>query len=821
MAHIFVFDSHAFYDSHWDAAHLIVLLSYFPLIFGVWGETIKLHKSAQVQAIELEKEMTERKQFEEALKIDEALFRELYNNMKSGSAIFSVINDGSKGSDYIIKKINRAGLEMEGKALEEVVGKRFIDIRPAIDSYGLIPVMKKVWETGESAIFPAKIYIDELYSNYYENYIFKLPSGEVVTLYNDVTESKMVEEVLRKSEERFKVIASSTPDHIFMQDNELRYTLVINPQLGLTEQDMIGKTDYDFLSKEEADKFTGIKRQVIESGEPQHIETSLISKDGKQEFFDGNYVPRFNANGKVDGLIGYFRNVTERKKADEAILSAAREWSASFDAMSDGVSIHSADYTILNVNQSLCQMLGKTADEIIGGKCYQIFHGTDGPIADCPFKILKETNKKTSVEIYEPKLNKWISVSTSPIFDASGSLTKIVHTVRDTTEHRTLEEQLRHSQKMEAIGTLAGGIAHDFNNILTAIIGYASVMQMKMFEDDPLSSHLEQILTSSERAAVLTQSLLAFSRKQISMPAPVDLNEIVKKAEKILSRVIGEDIELKIISADMDLTVMVDAGQIEQVLMNLATNARDAMPKGGALTIQTEPVEFDSEFINAFGYGDVGKYACIIVSDTGVGIDASIKENIFEPFFTTKEVGKGTGLGLSMVYGIIKQHNGYINCYSESGKGTTFKIYLPLFGSMPVSKTVTEWAAVAAPTGGTETILVAEDEESVRKLMKEALEEYGYKVIEAADGEEAVSKFKQNKDRIDLLLLDIVMPKMSAREVYERIKKIKPDIKLLMASGYPADYISKNGIIEEGFNFIVKPMSPTNLLKKVRETLDK
>lgn len=266
---------------------------------------------------------------------------------------------------------------------------------------------------------------------------------------------------------------------------------------------------------------------------------------------------------------------------------------------------------------------------------------------------------------------------------------------------------------------------------------------------------------------------------------------------------------------------MADSGQIEQVLMNLATNARDAMPKGGPLTIETKSIKIDEEFIKAHGYGEERMYAVVSVTDTGVGMDEKTREKIFEPFFTTKETGKGTGLGLAMVYGIIKQHNGYINCYSELGKGTSFKIYLPLFESMPVSKTVTEGAAVAVPTGGTETILVAEDEESVRRLMKEVLEEDGYKVIEAADGEEAVNKFMENKDKIDLLLLDIVMPKMNGKEVYERIKKIKPDIKLLMASGYPADFITQKGIIEEGFNFVAKPMSPTKLLMKVRGVLDK
>ncbi|KAF0146301.1 MAG: integral membrane sensor hybrid histidine kinase [Nitrospirae bacterium] len=385
-------------------------------------------------------------------------------------------------------------------------------------------------------------------------------------------------------------------------------------------------------------------------------------------------------------------------------------------------------------------------------------------------------------------------------------------------ENRLLEEQLRHSQKMETVGTLTGGIAHDFNNILTTIMNCGNILELKMGKNEPLRTYVSQILAASERAANLTNGLLSFSRKQIIKPRPVRLNDIVIKVEKLLHLIIGENIKLKTMLAGEDLTVIADSGQIEQVLINLCTNARDAMPEGGKLTIKTELAELDPEFRKTHSYGKPGLYAVVSVTDTGAGMDEKTRERIFEPFFTTKDVGKGTGLGLSIAYGIIRQHNGYINCESETGKGTTFRAYLPLTESLCEE---TGSAAGIAMLRGSETVLVAEDDSDVREVTRDILEEFGYKVIEATDGEDAVNKFIENEDRIGFLLFDVKMPKKNGKEAFDEIKKIRPDIKALLLSGYADDVIDKERLHEDGINLMTKPVPPAELLQKIRELLDR
>ncbi len=524
--------------------------------------------------------------------------------------------------------------------------------------------------------------------------------------------------------------------------------------------------------------------------------------------------------GQIDKnlLTRSISHAIERKQSLDTIQAASREWSASFDAMADGVSIHSVDNTILKANRSLLELLGKSADEVIGRKCYQVFHAKECPITGCQIGTARDTEQRGYSEMFEPTLDKWLAVSTSPVFDDSGRLTKIVHTVRDITGHRKTEEQLRQSQKMESIGTLAGGIAHDFNNILTAIIGYGSLALMKMPAADPQRLNIQNMLDAADRAANLTKQLLLFSRKQAIERKPVDLNLIVTSVAKFLQRVIGEDINFKTTVHEASLPVLADAHQLEQVLMNLATNARDSMPQSGALTVSTSLVTLKEEFPTAHSPGKPGAYALLTVTDNGAGMDDPTQQRIFDPFFTTKEVGKGTGLGLAVVYGIITQHDGYINVSSEPGVGTTFSIYLPVVPAETLQALRPE--RETAVRGGEETILLAEDDDAVRSLTTSVLTEFGYTVIEAVDGADAVDKFKANGAAVDLLLLDIIMPNMNGKEAFDAIRKIRPGINAVFTSGYASETVRQKVSLTEGVLLLTKPVSPLELLIKVRGALD-
>ncbi len=384
-------------------------------------------------------------------------------------------------------------------------------------------------------------------------------------------------------------------------------------------------------------------------------------------------------------------------------------------------------------------------------------------------------------------------------------------------EQKKLLAQLMQAQKMEAVGLLAGGIAHDFNNIMTAIVGYATLVKKRMQPADTSLPFLDHILSAADRAAKLTRSLLAFSRKQIIDPRPVDVNAIVKSTGKIVMPLIGADVQFSQVLAPGRLTVMADSGQVEQVLMNLFTNARDAIHGGGRLSIETHAVTIDETYRKLHLLERSGRYAVISVSDTGMGMDEQTRKQIFEPFFTTKEVGKGTGLGLSIAYGIIKQHKGIITVYSEPGKGTTFKVFLPLIASLGETLPAGPDAEVR---GGTEMVLLAEDEPAVRQSISIMLRDAGYAVIEAADGKEALERFMAHKETIHLLLTDIIMPGRNGSEVYEQIRLVNPLIKVLFMSGYTADIIRNKGIEAEKSVFLSKPVLHDALLKKVREVLD-
>ena len=578
------------------------------------------------------------------------------------------------------------------------------------------------------------------------------------------------------------------------------------------------------MPEDEARRTSEISHSILASRKPfTSLENTNLHKDGRRVMLETSGVPIFDKNGNFSGYRGIDRDITERKRAEEALHISEEKYRLLFENASDAIFV-AQDEMIKFPNPQLSLLTGYSPEELTSKPFKHFVHPEDSDmVVEMHKKRLQGHNVPSTYSFRAiTKTGEILWVEVNKVIITWEERPASLSFLRDITQQKKIEAQLLQAQKMEAIGQLAGGVAHDFNNLLTAIIGYGHLLKNEAGKDDRMSSYVGQILSAAERAAILTNDLLTFSRKQIINPKPVNLNKIIKDMESLLLRVIGEDIELSTVLRDTDLIIMADSTQIDQILMNLATNAQDAMPKGGRFIISTDLMELNGEYIKAYGYGKPGTYALLSVEDTGTGMDGKTRERIFEPFFTTKEVGKGTGLGLSMVYGIVKQHDGYINVYSEPGRGTTLKILLPLIQSKVEelkSEELKSYDLIKAK-GGTETILIGEDDKQVRSLLKEILFKAGYKIIEAVDGDDTVEVFTKNKDDIHLLILDVIMPKKNGKEVYAEIKKVRSDMKVIFVSGYSADVIYKKGILEVGLNFISKPVSPDELLKKVRDVFD-
>jgi len=580
-------------------------------------------------------------------------------------------------------------------------------------------------------------------------------------------------------------------------------------------------------------------KEVFSTGKSVAVKHTHSCQDGRKRIFSITASPIIDDNGNVIRMVEILKDITEEEKTAESLRAAFRELENTSDALrkseafvrnildsvEEGFIIIDPEFRIVAANRAFCEQVKCRVENVAGKYCYEVSHHLDKPCfwagEECaPSRTFKTGASSLAIHTHHDSEGKplYIETRSYPIKDASGTVTAVIETLNNITEVRRLEGQLRHAQKMEAIGTLAGGIAHDFNNLLSVIIGYGELTQMRAQEDDHCVPQLKEILAAAHKAAQLTSGLLAFSRKQVMDLKAVSINEFISVFKKMLDRIIGEDIELKVLPTAENVVINADRSQIEQVLMNLAVNARDAMPHGGILIIQAAVEEMDSHFINTHGFGEPGRYAVITVTDTGTGITEDTRRRIFEPYFTTKELGRGTGLGLSIAFGIVKQHKGFLECLSNPGKGASFKIYIPVFES---GETIAEGTGAVAAEGGTETILVAEDDSAVRDYMKQVLNSFGYSVIEAFDGEDAVNKFKENKDRIQLLLLDVIMPKKTGKDAYEDIRGLKPGIKAICISGYAQDLIQDRGILDDGLEFLQKPVTPALLLKKIREVLDR
>ena len=825
------------------------------MVSGAHDYLMKDTLSRLVPAVQRELKEAEsrraRKRAEEAVKKSEIKYRELFDTMNDGFVITDL-----KGT---ILECNTAYAEMLGYEKEELKRLSCQDLIPfkwhAIEEHivnnqfltrGYSDWYEKEYITKDGTIFPVS----------YRGRLLKDDQGMPIGMWGfirNITEEKKAGEALRESEARYRVLFESINDAVFVHYVEeagvpggfSQVNDVACKWLGYSREELLALNPRDITTAKAYEIISAARGELLSKGNVI-IETVHVTKDGRQIPVESS-VRLFNYLGR-QAAISIARDITERKQIEQMLNKNEEELSAIYDNTPVILMLMDKERRIHKSNCFAFDFKDQPAVNLNGQRCGELLrclHSLDDPhgcgfgphcnecavrriIADT-FETghsyhLLEANFEVSQHGKEGKLSFLLSTAKLLIREQPLVLLSaidITERKRAEAEQEKLRAQLFQSQKMETVGHLAGGIAHDFNNILAAIIGYADLLQTEMNKADPLYSHVEHILSSSERAATLVHSLLAFSRKQTLSVKQVKINDLVQSVSKLLGRLLGEDIILETVLTNHDPLVMVDAGQIDQILFNLATNARDAMPGGGHLTMTTGVAAIDDTYIKEHGYGLAGDYALITVSDTGAGMDKTTQERIFEPFFTTKEVGKGTGLGLSTAYGIVKQHNGFINCYSEPGKGTTFKIYLPLLESDEKAEDEKTGKRIELMPKGNETILLAEDDAAVRELIKHILRLYGYTIYEAEDGAQAVSVFTEHAQEINLLLFDVIMPRKNGKEAYREIQNIRPGVPVIFTSGYTADIVRKQGFLEEGFEILLKPVPMTALLQKVREVLDK
>jgi len=786
-------------------------------LVGEFTSTQQVKDGKVVGQLAIARDITDRKRAEEALIEERYLLHTLMDNLPD--AVYF------KDRESHFTRINKADVKLFGlSGPAQAVGKTDFDFFTTEHAQEAYNDEQQIIRTGQPVVGKEEM---ETWPDGHVTWASttKMPlrdaKGNIIGTFGvsrDVTERKRAEAELRASETRYRRLFEAARDGIFILDADSWEIRDVNPfllnLLGFSRAELLGrklweigplrdvllsKVDFEELQTRE---FIRYENLPLETREGKHVEVEFVSNvyiSGDRKVIQCN-----------------IRDITERKRAEaeHVRLVTAIEQSA------EAVLMTNTEGEIQYVNPAFTRITGYSRDEVLGQNPRILKSGKQDPAfyQQLWATILKGEiwhgeliNRRKDGSLYSEQM------SIAPVRSAGGEVTYFIATKQDVTEHKKLEQQLIQAQKMEAVGRLAGGVAHDFNNLLTIINGYAQLLIEPISPQDPRRGHLKEILTAGERAASLTRQLLAFSRRQVLEPRVLNLNSVLADVAKMLRRLIGEDVEL-VATLKPDLgRVKVDPGQIEQVIMNLAVNARDAMPQGGKLFVETSNVEIDANYARSHSPMMPGKYVMVAVSDTGCGMDLETQAHLFEPFFTTKEKGHGTGLGLATVYGIVKQSGGFIWVYSVPGRGSTFKIYLPVVEeALPTAEPAEVPAELAK---GSETVLVVEDEGGVRSLVCEALASHGYKVLEAAGAASALEISEKYTEPIHLLLTDVVMPQTGGKELAKGFSTLHPETKVLYMSGYTDDAIVRHGILERGTSFLQKPFQPRALLLKIREVL--
>ena len=794
-------------------------------------------RTSQLEAAnqELTRDIAERQRLELALRASELRIRTTLDSMLEGCQVI--------GFDWHYLYINDVAARQGRQSKEGLIGRSLKDAYPGIEGTELFGALQHCMEGRLPSRLEHEFAFQDGSSSWFELSIEPVPEG-IFILSVDVTERKQAEEqreraiqALRESEARYRRLVGSIREIVFAggPDGTLlaRSLTFVSPQV----EDATGHPSREFLAdpglwqrllhpEDVPNVARDTERAFSERRPVVRFYRMRNGRTGDYRWIEDTFVPDLGGNGTPRGFFATARDITDRWRAEAEAERERRRNELLLNCAGEGIYGLDLEGRVTFINPAGAQILGYTVDELIGAPMHATCHHTraDGqpfPVEECPIYATRSQARVHSVndDVLWRKDGSAVPVEyvSTPIQGEEGELAGAVVVFLDISQRRRLEGMVQQSQKLEAIGRLAGGVAHDFNNILGVITGYAELMRRQIGEEHPARPRLEQVLKAAERAAGLTRQLLAFSRRQAIQPRTLDVNALVADLDKMLRRLIGEDVELELrLGAELGV-VKADQTQIEQVVLNLIVNARDAMPSGGELTIETANAEFDAAYAAAHPPAQAGRFVMLSVTDTGIGMDAETQRQIFEPFFTTKGPGEGTGLGLSTVYGVVQQSGGHIWVYSEPGHGTTFKVYLPRVDA-PL-ETLGEGSPRPLALGGRETVLLVEDTESLREVVRDVLEERGYSLLLASHGEEALALAREHAGPIHLLLTDLVMPKLGGADLARQLRSVRPEMRVLYMSGYTDGAISRQGVLEEGSALLEKPFTSERLAHAVRVRL--